>query len=58
MSQILTPASNTYTVIAGDTLWGICQRQYGTGLMWINVAEANNIVDPRSLKPGNILVLP
>lgn len=54
----MTSVTKNYTVMAGDTLWGIAQRQYGTGLMWWLIAQNNNINDPRSLTPGQILALP
>lgn len=53
-----TPTNKRYTVRQGDTLWSIAQRQYGTGLMWQNIAANNAITDPRSLTAGQILVLP
>lgn len=37
-----TPApSNTYTVVQGDTLWGIAQRFYGDGMQWTKIYDAN-----------------
>lgn len=50
-----TPAANTYTVVAGDTLWGIAQ-QFGTTVAAL--AEANNISDPSSIEPGQVLTIP
>ena len=43
------PRDQTYTVIAGDTLWGISERFYGTGFKWTIIRDAN---------PGAIGVLP
>lgn len=33
--------STTYTIKAGDTLWGIAQRFLGSGLKWTAIYEAN-----------------
>lgn len=47
-----------YTVKPGDTLWAIAQKYLGSGTKWREIAEANNIVDPRKLKVGQRLVIP
>lgn len=51
---------NTYTVILGDTLWGIAQKYYGTGDAWPSIYEANQELreNPDCIYPGQILVLP
>lgn len=37
-----SPASPvTYTVVSGDTLWGIAQEFYGSGLQWRIIYDAN-----------------
>ncbi len=43
------PKEQTYTVVAGNTLWGISERFYGTGFKWTIIRDAN---------PGAIGVLP
>lgn len=50
--------SRTYTVRAGDSLWSISQRFYGTGVYWTRIGDANHITDPRTLRPGQVLVIP
>ena len=50
-----TPAANTYTVVAGDTLWAIAQ-QFGTTVEAL--AEANGISDPSAIEPGQVLTIP
>ena len=33
----------TYTVVAGDCLWSIAEKQLGNGLLWTNIADLNGI---------------
>lgn len=50
------PASTkTYVVVQGDTLWAIALDYYGDGSRWTEIADANNIVDPRLLQAGTVL---
>lgn len=35
------PPQNLYTVVSGDTLWGIAQKFYGDGLRWQEIYNAN-----------------
>lgn len=51
-------SSKEYIVKPGDTLWAIAQRYLGSGPRWREIAEANNIVDPRKLRVGQRLVIP
>lgn len=49
----------SYTVVSGDTLWGIAQKVYGQPVPgWTRIATANGIADPRTIKPGQILSIP
>ena len=50
-----TPTANTYTVVAGDTLWAIAQ-QFGTTVEAI--AAANNISNPGAIEIGQVLTIP
>ncbi len=50
-----TPAANTYTVVAGDSLWAIAQ-QFGTTVEAL--AAANNIADPGAIEVGQVLTIP
>ncbi|MDX1683354.1 MAG: LysM domain-containing protein, partial [Phycisphaeraceae bacterium] len=52
------PATDTYKVKKGDTLWSIAQRHYGDGKRWREIASANNISDPGKLRVGQTLTLP
>lgn len=53
-----TARPQQYTVKSGDTLWVIAQRTYGDGARWKEIADANGIRDPRTLKVGQVLTLP
>jgi len=47
-----------YTVIRGDSLFGIAQRFYGDGNKLPIIAQANGIADPDRIFPGQVLVIP
>jgi len=48
------------TVQRGFTLWGIARSQYGRGILYVHVYEANSdqIRDPDLIYPGQIFTLP
>jgi LysM repeat protein len=58
-----TPSSagaNYYTVVKGDTLWGISKKYYGTGTKWPTIADANKsqIKNPNLIYPGQKFIIP
>ena len=55
----LAPVS-LITVQPGNTLWGIADRKYGDGLLFVRVFEANTdrIRDPDLIYPGQIFTVP
>ena len=52
------PAGDSYTVVAGDCLWNIAYKLYGTGTLYTKLAEANKIADPYIIYIGQILTVP
>lgn len=53
-----TEARKTRIVQAGDRLDLIAHQEYGQAAHWRFLAEANGLLDPRALKPGQILSIP
>ena len=49
-----------YTVVSGDTLWRIAERQYGNGANYMKIFEANTDVleHPDHIQPGQTLRIP
>jgi LysM repeat protein len=57
----VAPAVTTYTVQAGDTLWGVATAYYGDGTRYPEIYEANLSTiggDPNLILPGQILTIP
>ena len=54
------PVGQTYTVQAGDTLWSIAKKFYGTGFKWGVIYDANydTIKNPRMIYVGQVLLIP
>lgn len=53
-----SPAQTTYTVVPGDTLWGISEAFYGTGTRYPEIAAANGIANPNLIFPGQVFIIP
>lgn len=53
-------AGRTYTVVKGDSLSKIAQREYGHANQWNRIYEANRdlLNDPDKIYPGQILKIP
>ncbi len=64
VNEILAPQSKSspekryYTVVRGDTLWGIAKRFYGNGSRYPDIAQANNIANPDLIHVGQKLLIP
>jgi LysM repeat protein len=58
--QPAAPATRTYTVQPGDTLFGIAQRYYGHGRYWHGLYKVNQgqISDPNLIYVGQVLSVP
>jgi hypothetical protein len=51
-------ARKVWTVVQGQTLDWIAFKEYGDSSAWRHIARANNISNPRNVRPGTILRLP
>lgn len=53
-------SGSSYTVRAGDCLWKISQKAYGTGTRWTVIYEANKgtIKEPNAIQIGQVLTIP
>jgi LysM repeat protein len=47
-----------YVVAVGDTLSSISAAVYRDASLWRELARANNIANPRDLRPGQVLTVP
>lgn len=50
-----------YVVQAGDTLWGIAKRHYGSGAEWRRIWERNKPMrsgNPNLIYPGEVILIP
>ena len=45
-------------VVGRDSLWSIAAREYDDPNEWVRIAEANDLDDPREIRPGDWLKLP
>lgn len=59
-SAAATSTAKTYTVVRGDTLWGIACRYYGNGAKYPVIFSANSglIKNPNLIYPGWVLTIP
>ncbi|HEY5843923.1 MAG TPA: LysM peptidoglycan-binding domain-containing protein, partial [Mycobacterium sp.] len=48
----------SHTVVAGDTLWALAQRFYGSGNLYPVIAAANAIPNPDHIEVGQVLSIP
>ena len=52
------PSGTYYTVVPGDTLWGIATAYYGDGTRYPEIAAANGIENPNLIFPGQVFIIP
>jgi len=59
-SPRVIPSVRLVTVQPGYTLWGISRRNYGRGILYIRIYEANldRIRNPHLIYPGQIFTIP
>lgn len=50
--------SGEYEVVKGDSLWKISMEKYGNGYAWVEIAKANELVNPSAIEVGQKLILP
>ena len=63
LGRIIVPGYRNYlehVVVAGDTLWGIATRYYGSGNLYYRLVAANprTITNPNVIHPGDIIRVP
>ena len=53
------PSVTTYVVVAGDSLWRISQKLYGTGTKWRDIWQANRdtVKNPDFIYIGQVLTI-
>lgn len=47
-----------YTVVKGDSLWSISEKNYKSGYNWVNIQRANKLSNPDLIYPDVVLQLP
>lgn len=53
-----TKADTSYTVVRGDTMWGIARRYYGDGTLAWKLAAYNGIPNANLIYPGQKVTIP
>lgn len=56
--EIPEEENNSYVVKAGDTLWSISEKVYGSGYNWVDLVKANNLQNPEIIEVGTKLKTP
>ena len=59
-SDTASGSGKSYTVVSGDTLYRIAEKEYGKGGDWKKIYDANRdkLSSPQALKVGTTLVIP
>ncbi len=53
-----TELAEKVSVVAGDNLWKIAEKQYGSGYNWVDIAKENKLNNPGLIEVGQELTLP
>lgn len=48
----------THKVVKGENLWKISEKYYGSGYNWIDIAKANNLINPSLILVDQELTVP
>ena len=57
-AAVIEKTYKLYTVVEGETLGEIAQRELGSYRMWRKIVALNNINDPNRISPGDVLRMP
>ena len=57
-SDLKNKEDRLYVVVAGDCLWNIAYRFYGSGRYFGIIADANGIKPPYTIYVGQTLIIP
>jgi LysM repeat protein len=57
-SSYAEPGMKRRMVRMGDTLAGIAHEEYGSPTQWRLIAQANQIYDPMTIQPGQVIAIP
>jgi len=57
-NYIPTESDKIHKVVEGDTLVRIAEDFYGTPEPWFIIMQANDIIQPWDLTPGQVLIIP
>ncbi|MCX6794220.1 MAG: LysM peptidoglycan-binding domain-containing protein [Candidatus Gottesmanbacteria bacterium] len=47
-----------HTVVEGESLWTIAETYYKSGYNWVDIRDANNVVNPDLIEAGQTLTIP
>jgi nucleoid-associated protein YgaU len=45
-------------IVGNDSLWAMAGREYGDVTLWREIAECNDLDDPRDIQPGDWVTVP
>lgn len=48
----------THTVVAGESLWTVAEKYYGSGYNWVDIAAENELANPNLIEKGQALSIP
>lgn len=48
----------SHKIEAGEHLWAIAEKYYGSGYNWVDIAEENKLSNPDAIKVGQDLTIP